>query len=801
MTQYSNRIDQLLEKLETLLSKQENFQKEVYEIRKEIYTLKAKDVQQNLHQEFREQVVPDIEKEEPEIASEIIVAEVSETPISLATAEPILPQKPFVMPRGYSSTPNKKSDLEKFIGENLINKIGIVITVLGVSIGAKYSIEHDLISPLTRIILGYLIGLGLMGFGIRLKKNYLDLSAVLVSGSMAILYFLTFAAYRFYQLIPLPLTFGMMLVFTIFTVIAALNYNRQIIAHFGLVGAYAVPFLLSDGSGKPEVLFSYMVMINLGILFIAFKKYWKPLYFVSFGLTWLIYSFWHVSAGQGVSHFTMAFTFLCIFFFIFYALFLAFKLIQKKQFEKSDILLLLANSFIFYGNGYNLLDSLLGGGEWLGLFTLVNAIIHFGVSSIIYRQKLADKNLFYLVAGLVLVFITIAIPVQLSGNWVTLLWAGEAALLFTIGRRKQIPVYEKLSYPVMILAFGSIITDWLQLSDIYNYVKISTAYVPVLNIHFLMGILFCGAFLFINLQQNKSEFKPAFLEGTLSNRLMNVLIPGILLITLYFTIFNEITYFYSQLYMGSEITIMSLVEHYDITYYNNDFTLYKTVWYLNYSLLFFGVLCLINLKKIRKISFGKFIFIVSMFTLFIFHNAGLYALSELRESYLNHVQEEYYPRSNFNILIRYISYLFCAFILYTIYCYYKDELSKSLALLNQKFIDILLSVSLLWILSSELLNWMDIAGSSSSYKLGLSIFWGIYSLTLISLGIGKNKKHLRVGAFVLFGVTLVKLFLYDIASLNTIAKTIVFVSLGILLLIISFLYNKYKHLITKENEG
>jgi uncharacterized membrane protein len=68
--------------------------------------------------------------------------------------------------------------------------------------------------------------------------------------------------------------------------------------------------------------------------------------------------------------------------------------------------------------------------------------------------------LFYLVSGLVLVFITIAIPVQLDGNWVTLLWAGEAALLFWIGRTKNVPVYEKLSYLLMILAFISILHDW-----------------------------------------------------------------------------------------------------------------------------------------------------------------------------------------------------------------------------------------------------------------------------------------------------------------------------------------------------
>jgi uncharacterized membrane protein len=62
--------------------------------------------------------------------------------------------------------------MEKFIGENLISKIGVVITVIGVAIDAKYSIENNLISPLTRIILGYLSSVVLLCIGMKLKTNY-----------------------------------------------------------------------------------------------------------------------------------------------------------------------------------------------------------------------------------------------------------------------------------------------------------------------------------------------------------------------------------------------------------------------------------------------------------------------------------------------------------------------------------------------------------------------------------------------------------------------------------------------------
>jgi uncharacterized membrane protein len=131
---------------------------------------------------------------------------------------------------------------------------------------------------------------------------------------------------------------------------------------------------------------------------------------------------------------------------------------------------------------------------------------------------------------------------------------------------------------------------------------------------------------------------------------------------------------------------------------------------------------------------------------------------------------------------------------------------------RQEFIDyklnktysILLHIVILWILSSELITWIDFFKSDQAYKLGLSLLWGGYALLLIVLGIWKKQQHLRIGAIVLFGVTLFKLFFYDLKDMGTISRTIVFVTLGILLLIISFLYNKYKHIIwndSSEDEG
>lgn len=756
----ADEVNRLLLKLEQLQQQQQNFVREMNELKLALVSLK-------LAERATEETTPEpiIEPVKQPVAKEPVATPVFPPPVLERKTMPVI------------TKPQVKSDWEKFIGENLINKIGIAITVIGVAIGAKYAIDHELISPLTRIILGYLFGGGLLAFAFRLKTNYANFSAVLLSGAMAILYFITFAAYSFYQLFPQALAFLLMVVFTMFTVVAALQYDRAVIAHFGLVGAYAVPFLLSDGSGQVGVMFSYMAIINVGILAIAVKKYWRSLYYVSFILTWLIFSSWFAFSYDSNNALWLSLGFATLFYLIFYLVFLAYKLIKQEQFVRRDIVLLITNSFIYYGLGYAILDDHSFGQHWVGVFTVLNGLVHFIVTVIIYKQKLADKNLFYLVAGLVLIFITIAVPVQLDGNWVTLLWSGEAALLFWIGRSKQVKLYESFSYVLMLVAFISLTEDW------YNGNSL------------LASVFFALSFGFI-VWFDRNKTYPSTWSGIKGIQpVISYVITGALIFVLYNMFRIEIADYWSNRYQASEIQIN--VKGADSLQYfgNTDLLKFGQIWLINYTLFFFSALSFVNIRKIKSSGLAYGNLIINLLIVLVFLSQGLLFLSQLRESYLAQSLATYYKQDNFSILIRYISLSFLALMVYMIYLYSK-----------QSFIEIpltipfglFLHVIILWVASSELIHLLDMAAIDGTYKLGLSILWGSYSLLLISLGIWKKKKYLRIAAIALFALTLLKLFFYDISALSSIAKTIVFVALGILLLVISFLYNKYKHLIADE---
>ena len=565
----------------------------------------------------------------------------------------------------------------------------------------------------------------------------------------------------------------------------------------GLVGAYAVPFLLGSETGSVKILLSYISIINIGILIIAVLRYWKILYYSSFILSWAIFCFWYVNDFELDEHFALALIFSVIFFLTFYATFLSNKLISKEKFNIGDVIFILINSFIFYGIGYITLEEHVAGEQNLGLFTFGNALIHFIISIIVVRQSRSDKNLFFLLIGTALVFITVAIPVQLDGNWVTILWVGEATLLFWIGRTRATSVYEKLSYPLMLLAFMSLLHDWSEVYNRYITNDAEAMMTPLLNVQFLSSLIFVACSGFILYLSNNNTYKapdiPKFIE-----EVVKLSILAITLISIYFAIHLEIANYWNQLYVQSAIEV-SKGELGEISIINNqDLHLFKSIWLSIYSLAFFVIFSLLNTFKIKELRIGNLVIILSGIALYIFFLGGLYFLSDLRESYLNPPQAEYFEVGIYYLLIRYIA-LAAAVVLILVNFLYIKKHDPANEDLNMVFV-IAMHISILWMLSSELIHWLDIVGSSGLYKLGLSILWGAYSLFMIALGIWKKKKYLRIIAIIIFAVTLIKLFFYDVADLETIPKTILFVSLGILLLIISFLYNKYKYIISDDEE-
>ena len=700
-------------------------------------------------------------------------------PITFTTkTNPFAPKKKVRNP----FEPKQSTNWERFIGENLFSKIGIVIIIIGVFIGVKYSIQHNLISPAMRLVLGYLMGIGLFVTGAMLKKKYESFSAILVSGAMTIFYFVTFIAYAVFGYFPQSLAFVLMFLFTAFTVLASLSYNQVVIAIIGLVGGYAVPFLLSNNSGQVEILFAYTAIINIGVLILSFYKQWRSLYISALFLTWLLlFSTW-ASAYQ-YDDFIPYFVFNLVTFLTFYVAFIAQKIHRVQELEAVDVLLFLFSSLSFYAMGvWLILDYYPNNRTFVAMFTLLNAVFHFLVGYYFHLKKAPSQALKYLVLVLALSFATLVIPIQFKGTWITIFWIAEAALLFGFGRTKKMPVYERISYAVVILATFSLLIDWGKGSySIFDMEDASAYITPFANSLFITGLLYSvavGAMAYIN-----DKYKET---GTL-NKVLSFLFNIFSVLILYCTFYREISVFCDMRALHQDPEIYSHYEAYQ------DLNTFKGVWHIIYSVLFISAYSFLNVKYLKKKLLAELQIGLNFLLLTIFMTLGLYYFSELRERYMEEAQEGG-QLSLWFLNIRYVGLLSLVVLGNSIYALSKFLEFKTGA---RRVLEMLLHLVILWVASSELLHWTDIYESVANYKLGLTILWGGYAILLVVLGIFKRKKYQRISGIILVGFTLLKLFFYDTTHLDTLHKTIVFVLLGVLLLIASFLYNKY----TKEIEG
>jgi uncharacterized membrane protein len=83
---------------------------------------------------------------------------------------------------------------------------------------------------------------------------------------------------------------------------------------------------------------------------------------------------------------------------------------------------------------------------------------------------------------------------------------------------------------------------------------------------------------------------------------------------------------------------------------------------------------------------------------------------------------------------------------------------------------------------------------------GISIYWSLFAFTLLFTGISKNRAVLRrIGLVIMSGVVF-KVFFVDLSGLEQLYRIVAFIVLGVIILICSFLYLKYRHRFSIEEE-
>jgi len=682
-------------------------------------------------------------------------------------------------------------DLEKFIGENLINKIGIAILVLGIGYFVKFAIDKDWINEIGRVFIGILAGGLLIGVAHRLRKTLPAFSSVLVGGGLAVLYFTIAIAFHEYQIFPQTAAFLIMVVITGFSILLSVSYNRVELAVLAIIGGFTTPFMLSTGEGNYLVLFMYILILNVGMLVLAYLKGWKIINWIAYGFTVILYGGWLATRVAGTLNppYLGALVFGTLFYFIFFLMNIINNLKEKARFAPSDITILLSNTFFYYASGMFLLMQIQKG-LYQGLFTVALAAFNCFFAFLLYRQQQADRNLIYLLIGLVVTFISLAIPVQLEGNYITLFWALEAVLLLWLAQKSGLQLIGFSSVIVTGLMIISLLLDW---QAIYFNTNIDGAMQIMLNKGFVTSIValvsLAATYKLLPKQPDSWHFRYIRLDVGFYRQLIGF----ILVVLLYFALALELHYHLS-------IRVASALN--------------RTIISGTYNLAF--LVCLIFGMRLQ-LKPRILLWVTSLGILGVFAYMVLFSptVLELLRSYFLIGQAEF-----IGFFFHYLNLILVLVLIYFI--------NRNLAVFNQYYpaLPTILrwgfGIAVVFIASSELLfhvlyfnfsgqevsslprnNAAEAATQFSNLiqqtnKVGFPILWGLCAFAFMFMGLQQKNKSLRIMALALFTITLVKLFTYDIRGISEGGKIAAFISLGVLLLVISFMYQNIKRIILAD---
>jgi uncharacterized membrane protein len=164
------------------------------------------------------------------------------------------------------------------MGVKLFAWLGGLALFLGVVFLVKYSFENNLITPVGRIAIGGVIGVGLIALGAWLGRGrYRVTGQSLCATGIVILYADLFAAHSFYGLISLTTAFFAMSAVTLLSFLLAVGMKAQVIVILGLLGGFVTPVLLPSGYDNSPALFLYIALLDLGVAAVALRQNWKYL--------------------------------------------------------------------------------------------------------------------------------------------------------------------------------------------------------------------------------------------------------------------------------------------------------------------------------------------------------------------------------------------------------------------------------------------------------------------------------------------------------------------------------------------
>lgn len=385
-----------------------------------------------------------------------------------------------------SKNTDKKPSVESWeskIGGTLLNRIGIIAFLIGMAFFIKYAFDNQWIGPSGRIAIGLLSGMLFLWAGeIYQSKQFGKFAQGATGGGIALLYLSIFYAFDYYFLINHFSALAIMILITSTTVFLALRYDSPAIAMIALIGGFATPFLVSSDSFNIIGLLTYVLILNIGILSISFYKKWRFLYFTAYLFTQFILLV-VVNDFRFVNMELIGQSFITLFFLLFALIPYLYNIRNEIPIQYRDMSLAILNAFIFYLFSYSILNSIYP--YSMGYLAIFIGLIYLASAFLLAKSNDEDWLLNASFLIIALGFITVAIPLQLEGIAISLVWLLEAVVLIWLGLSREQIILRIYAY---IALFMGLIKSFEEISN--NFLSIYFTSLSAVELRALFPLIY-----------------------------------------------------------------------------------------------------------------------------------------------------------------------------------------------------------------------------------------------------------------------------------------------------------------------
>lgn len=677
------------------------------------------------------------------------------TPESLLTAPPRpfvqTPERPAPLGQLTQKARDEWSSLERTIGSKWLNWVGVVLVTIGVAYFLKYMYDNQWIGPVGRLAIGTMAGVAALVIGEKSRRaGYSILFHALTGGGFGAFYVCIFFSFQVYHLTGQTVSFVLAIFVTGLAVAMSVVHNARVICLLGQIGGFLSPILISTGENHPVPLFSFIAILNLATMGCAFYKNWRDVNVLAFAGTWLLYGGWYAkfydSTQLGIALFSSS---------LFYLMFLiiptARGFVKRERLTAQNLQLVAGNIIVVFINNALLLYS--DYRSWLGFAVIVQALTLLAMYAYWMRRIEQDSNTRATLLVAALALVTVAIPIQLRFYAVPIGWAMEAFVLGYIGQRYQHRTFQIAALAAIFLASAGLVVRLPLHRELFTPIfnRPFGSWLTVIAFTFSLGALF-------RRHQGRLD---SFLKQS------PLVILGLGVVLLCALIHMEIADFWT--------VRRGLWGPYAAT--SHRYTSLTFLWSI-IPLIFLWL----GRKGLVRFSVPAALSGYGIGTLVILEGAVQSAWIAFDLPFLN---------------VQWLSRLAFAAALWLGANWMHSVPDRPsrwkgwMATLN--ITETVGHILLVFLLRTEVDAWMSASRIfSSSMRFGFtSTLWSLYALALVAIGLRTRNQFRRILGFVLFGITVGKILLIDMAVLQPVYRILSFVTSGVLLIIAAYLYQKF----------